>query len=68
MFIIIVGAGCIGSRILERATKDNHDMTVIEKSVTKAKEISKRFDCRVFNEDATRQKVLKMPALIKQMQ
>lgn len=59
MYLIIVGAGYIGSQIINRAAKDNHELVVIEKSDSKAEEISKNFDCRIVNGDATREDVLK---------
>lgn len=59
MYLIIVGTGYIGRQILERALRDNHNVAVIEKSASRAVEISTHFGCRVLNEDATREDVLK---------
>jgi len=53
MHIIVVGAGRIGRHVIEFATKEGHDVFVIEQDKKLAERISKSFDCKVINEDAT---------------
>ncbi|MFB6347370.1 MAG: TrkA family potassium uptake protein [bacterium] len=53
MYIIIVGAGKIGSSLIELATGNDHDIVVIEKQEAVASEIDRQFDCLVINADAT---------------
>ncbi len=53
MYIIIVGAGDIGSQLLELATREHHDVVVIEKDETRATEVAQNYDCLVLNTDAT---------------
>jgi trk system potassium uptake protein TrkA len=53
MYVIIVGAGDIGSQLLELATRESHDVVVIEKDETTATDVSRNYDCLVLNTDAT---------------
>jgi len=53
MYMIIVGAGTIGARLIDIATKEKNNVVVIEKNVERAKEISNKYDVTVLNRDAT---------------
>lgn len=51
--MVIVGAGSIGSSLIEMAAHENNTIAVIEKDPTLASEIEDQFDCSVLNENAT---------------
>ncbi|WP_227374523.1 potassium channel family protein [Haladaptatus halobius] len=53
MYIIIVGAGDIGSQLIGIATQNNNDVVVIEKDAERAERASMEFDCLVLHDDAT---------------
>lgn len=53
MYLIIVGAGKIGSNLIERASGDGNDIVVIEKNEERANEIASEYDCLMLNADAT---------------
>ncbi|UPW00373.1 TrkA family potassium uptake protein [Halorussus gelatinilyticus] len=53
MYIIIVGAGDIGSQLLEIATRENNNVVVIEQDETVATRVAQDYDCLVLNRDAT---------------
>ncbi|UPV76871.1 TrkA family potassium uptake protein (plasmid) [Halorussus limi] len=53
MYVIIVGAGDIGSQLLEIATRENNNVVVIEKDEAVATRTAQNFDCLVLNRDAT---------------
>lgn len=54
MYIIIVGAGRIGTPLIEMATNSGHEVVVIEKDESVADHIADIYDCLVVNADATR--------------
>ncbi|WP_248516956.1 potassium channel family protein [Salinarchaeum laminariae] len=58
MYVIVVGAGDIGTPLVELGTRTGHDIVVIERDEQKAQQISKEYDCLVLNEDATRNETL----------
>lgn len=58
MYIIIVGAGDIGSPLLELATREKHDVVVIERDEAVADEVAQNYDCLVLNTDATTMEAL----------
>jgi len=58
MYIIIVGAGDIGTPLTRVATMERNEAVVIEKDKQRAEEAAKQFDCLVINDDATSQNVL----------
>lgn len=58
MYTIIVGAGKIGSNLIEMATREGDDVVVIEEDEVVANEISSTYDCLVLNADATESDVL----------
>ncbi len=53
MYLIIVGAGDIGSQLIAIATQSNNDVVVIEKDAERAEHASMEFDCLVLHNDAT---------------
>lgn len=59
MYIIIVGAGAIGTNLIEIALKDKQNVVVIERDPKRAEEISRRYDVLVVQADATSAEALK---------
>jgi len=59
MFIIIVGAGAIGSNLIEIAVKERHNVAVIEREPRRAEEISRNYDVRVVQADAATAEAIK---------
>ena len=53
MYIIIVGAGDIGSPLIDVATSSGNEAVVVEHDETKASEIASEYDCMVLHADAT---------------
>lgn len=53
MFMIIVGAGSIGSSLIDIATKEKNNVVVIEANEARAKEISNKYDITVLNGNGT---------------
>ncbi len=53
MYMIIVGAGSIGARLIDIAVKEKNNVVVIEANSERAKEISSRYDVTVLNSNAT---------------
>ncbi|WP_128906663.1 potassium channel family protein [Halorubrum amylolyticum] len=53
MYIIIVGAGDIGTPLIDIATRAGNEVVVIEKEPQKADAIAGEYDCMVLNADAT---------------
>jgi len=53
MYIIIVGAGDIGTPLIELATGSGHEVVVIESDEAAADRIADEYDCLVVNADAT---------------
>jgi len=58
MYLIIVGAGEIGEKLITLALKNRDDVVVIEKDKDKCNEISKKYDVVVVNADATEKDTL----------
>ncbi len=58
MYLIIVGAGKIGSNLIDMATGEGNDVVVIEQDEEVANEISGTYDCLVLNADATEGDIL----------
>jgi len=58
MYIIIVGAGDIGSPLISIATRSGNEVVVIERDTQKADEIASEYDCLVLNADATTKEIL----------
>ncbi|WP_115863025.1 potassium channel family protein [Halorussus litoreus] len=58
MYIIIVGAGDIGTPLIDIATRSGNEVVVIERNTQKADEIASEYDCLVLNADATTKETL----------
>lgn len=58
MYVIIVGAGRTGSTVIDLATKDEHEVVVIEQDTAVAEEVSSTYDCMVINADAASKEIL----------
>lgn len=59
MYLIIVGAGSIGSNLIDLAVNDGNDVVVIERDEERANDVSQEYDCLVLNADATNNGTLK---------
>jgi len=53
MYLIIIGAGDIGTPLIDIATKSGNEVVVIERDETRANRAADRFDCLVLHADAT---------------
>lgn len=53
MYLIVVGAGDIGSQLLDLVTREPHDVVVVEKDEAAANRVAQNYDCLVLNDDAT---------------
>ena len=53
MYAVIVGAGDIGTPLIELATASGNEVVVIERDPERAERAAKRFDCLVIEDDAT---------------
>ncbi|AGN01030.1 Trk potassium uptake system protein [Salinarchaeum sp. Harcht-Bsk1] len=53
MYIIIVGAGDIGTPLIDIATRSGNEVVVIEKDEARANRAADDFDCLVLNDNAT---------------
>ena len=58
MYIVIVGAGNIGSPLIQIATAGGNEVVVIEKDARKAEHAASEYDCLVLNDDATTKETL----------
>lgn len=58
MYIIIVGAGDIGTPLIDIATRSGNDVVVIERDGERADRIAQENDCVVLNADATTKQTL----------
>jgi trk system potassium uptake protein TrkA len=58
VYLIVVGAGRTGSRIVEMATRDGHEVVVIEEDQALAQDVSRDHDCLVVNDDGSSREVL----------
>lgn len=58
MYIIVVGAGNIGTPLIEIATEGGNEVVVIERDDAKAEAAATAFDCLVLNDDATEKETL----------
>jgi len=59
MYLIIVGAGDIGSPLIEIATNSGNEVVVIEKDEQRADTIASQYDCLVLHADATVKETLR---------
>lgn len=53
MYVIIVGAGDIGTPLVELASTDRNEVVVVEQDEAAAERAAKQFDCLVIQADAT---------------
>ena len=58
MYIIVVGAGRTGSKVIELATRDEHEVVVVERDQGLAEEASATYDCMVINADAASEEIM----------
>ena len=58
MYIIVVGAGRTGSKVIELATQDEHEVVVVERDQELAEAASATYDCMVINADAASEEIL----------
>jgi trk system potassium uptake protein TrkA len=58
MYIIIVGAGDIGTPLIEIATESGNEVVVIERDAERANRAAEHFDCMVLETDATSKETL----------
>jgi len=58
MYIIVVGAGDIGSPLIEIATTGGNEVVVIERDDERAEQAASRYDCLVIHDDATSKETL----------
>ncbi len=65
MYLIVVGAGRIGSRVIELATQDGHEVVVIEKNTDLAELTGSKYDCLIINDDASKMDVLEEAGITK---
>ncbi len=59
MYVIVVGAGGIGSALIELALQDRHDVAVVERDPRKAEGVTRRYDVLVINADAAFTEVIR---------
>lgn len=58
MYLIIVGAGDIGTPLIEIATQSGNEVVVVERDEKRADDVAMRYDCMVLNTDATTKETL----------
>lgn len=59
MYIVIVGAGTVGTYIAEQLIEEGMDVTLIEKDAERARYVSTHLDCIVINDQANSVQILK---------
>ncbi|WP_340098938.1 TrkA family potassium uptake protein [Salinibaculum salinum] len=58
MYIVIVGAGDIGTPLIDIATAGGNEVVVIERDENRAERASRQYDCLVIHDDATSKETL----------
>ena len=58
MYVIVVGAGRTGSKVIELATQDDHEVVAVERDQALAEEASATYDCMVINADAASEEIM----------
>ncbi|WP_338739207.1 TrkA family potassium uptake protein [Haloplanus salilacus] len=58
MYLVIVGAGDIGTPLIDIATNGGNEVVVIERDEARAERASRGYDCLVINADATTKETL----------
>jgi trk system potassium uptake protein TrkA len=59
LYLVIVGAGDIGTPLIELATRSGNEVVVIERDADRADRIAELYDCLVLNADATVKETLR---------
>lgn len=59
MYMIIVGAGSIGTSLIDIAVKEKNNVVVIDANPDRAREVSNKYDITVLNGDATTTETLR---------
>ena len=59
MHIIIIGAGNVGTPLVDIASRSRNEVVVVEHDKERANEVADNYDCLVLNADATREATLK---------
>ena len=59
MYMIIVGAGSIGTSLIDIAVKEKNNVVVVEANPERAKDISGKYDVTVLNSNATSAETLR---------
>lgn len=59
MYLIVVGAGDIGTPLIDLATAGGNEVAVIERDEERADRASRQYDCLVINDDATSKETLR---------
>lgn len=65
MYLIVVGAGRIGNRVIELAAQDGHEVVVIEKNTDLAELTGSKYDCLIINDDASKMDILEEAGISK---
>ncbi|MFW5919580.1 MAG: potassium channel family protein [archaeon] len=58
MYVIVVGAGQIGTQVIDLLSKSQYEIVVIENDPAVAEHASRNYDCLVLNDDATEREAL----------
>lgn len=58
MYLLVVGAGDIGTPLIELATGGGNEVVVVERDDDRAERASRGYDCLVINDDATTKETL----------
>ena len=53
MYVVVVGAGQIGSQVIDLLTRSGTEIVVVEIDAERAEAVSREYDCLVLNADAT---------------
>jgi len=59
MYIIVVGAGSIGTSLIDIAVREKNNVVVIDRNADRAREVSNRYDITVLNANATSSETLR---------
>ncbi len=59
MYLIVVGAGSVGSNLVQRACKDGHDVALIEADKELAQQASDKFDALILHANVAQGGILK---------
>ncbi|EMA68940.1 Trk potassium uptake system protein [Halorubrum aidingense JCM 13560] len=59
MYLIVVGAGDIGTPLIDLATAGGNEVAVIERDEERADRAARQYDCLVINDDATSKETLR---------